>query len=103
MADLTGTTCPGVGCVVLNLGNSQFLGIQLTGTWSAVAAIQGSVDNVNYSALCAVNIADTTNTRVITATTNGVFVASVGGLSSAKIILTSYTSGTTTVTTRITK
>ena len=103
MADLTGTTCPGVGCVVFNVGNQEFIGIQVTGTFSADLAFTGSIDNTNYAALALVPIASTNRVGVTTGTTNGIWTGVIAGLRTVKIALSAYTSGTAVVSASIVK
>jgi hypothetical protein len=85
----------GVGTALSLLGNSsaQFT---VTGTFVGTITWQGSEDGTNYSSLYAVQLG--TNSIATTATTTGVFEASVSGLQLVRANITAYTSGAITVT-----
>jgi hypothetical protein len=93
---LTSTTCPGVGCVILNVTNAGAVGVQITGTWVGTVSFLGSVDRVNYSA---VNCTPPNSTTAATTTTaNGTWTCGIAGLGQVEIAFTAYTSGTAVVT-----
>lgn len=76
------------------------VGIQLSGTWAGTITFQGSVDGSNWQAL---DVWPTNSaTSVTTATANGVWYAPVGGLAHVRANFTTFTSGTATVTLRVT-
>src|SRR5712691_8561623 len=100
-ASISTTTCPGAGCVTIDIAGNGTLGIQITGTFVGTITFQSSVDNSTYVSLRAISVADTTNTIVTSTTTVGIFSANVAGMSSARVVFTSYTSGTATVSLRL--
>jgi hypothetical protein len=94
---ITGTTCPGDGCLTYAVSGRGSAGVQITGTWSGTITFQGSVDNSTFASLACVSIADTSSALVTTTTSNGTFKCVIAGLSSVRIVFTSYSSGTANV------
>lgn len=95
---LTSTTCSGTagsGCVALNVGNLTSAAIQVSGTWVATLAFEGSVDGVTYYAV--LSKAAATGTGVTTATANGLWGVPVSGLRYMRVRASAYTSGTALV------
>lgn len=80
-----------------SISNLASLAIQIngSGTWEAVPA--GSIDGVIYKELVVVDTSDTTPSPVGTLSAAGQWIGSVGGLRSARVCLTSYSSGAATV------
>lgn len=95
-ASLTSTTCPGSGCVDLNVSGYASVAVQLAGTWTATVTFRGSVDGTNYQAI---NCTPTNSTSATTsATSTGVWFCAVTGLKFTRAVVTSYTSGTVSAT-----
>jgi hypothetical protein len=99
--DITGTTCPGAGCITQQTANQGSLGIQITGTWAGTITFSGSVNNSTYATILVVPVGATT--PVSTTTANGVWTVAVGGLTSVRVAFTAYTSGTAVVQFRVTQ
>lgn len=95
-ARLTSATCPGSGCLNLSVTGVGGVGVQVTGTFSGTLTFEGSLDGVTYTTLSLTPINSTT--AVTTATAAGVWSGGVGGLSVVRVRMSSYTSGTATVT-----
>lgn len=95
-AALSSATCPGSGCVNLSVTGVGGVGVQVTGTFSGTLTFEGSLDGVTYTTLSLTPINSTTS--VTTATAAGVWSGGVGGLSVVRVRMSSYTSGTATVT-----
>lgn len=95
-ASLTSTTCPGTGCVQLNVSSYASAGIQVTGTWVATLTFEVSIDGATYQA---VNATPTNSTSAATTTAaNGLWAASVAGQKYLRVRASAYTSGTAVVT-----
>lgn len=95
-ASLTSTTCPGTGCVQLNVSSYASAAIQITGTWTATQTFEVSVDGSTYQTISVTPTNSTTT--VTTATGNGVWAASVAGQKYLRVRTSAYTSGTAVVT-----
>lgn len=96
-ASFTATTCTGTpgtgtGCVVLNVSGFASVSIQLSGFGAATVQFEASDDGVTYTAL---NMTPPNSTSAVTsATANGLWVGSVGGLKYVRVRASAYTSGT---------
>lgn len=92
---ITGTTCPGTGCVRLTVssGVSSVL-VQTWGTWAATLVFEGTAkpDSTGYFPLDGYPIPTAPSST--TTTTNGQWGLSVSGLKYVRVRATSYTSGT---------
>lgn len=98
-ADITTTTCPGVGCVDYNVSAQASVGIQITGTWSGTITFQSSVDNSNFTSLL---VAPSNSvTAVSTTTANGLWQGGVPGIRTIRVVFTSWVSGTATINVRL--
>lgn len=92
---LTSATCPGTGCLALSVTGQGAVAIQITGTWMGTVTFEGSVDGLTFQAL---TVFPTNSTTGATTTTgNGVWSAAVAGLTIVRARMSSYTSGTATV------
>lgn len=95
-ASLTSTTCPGTGCVVVQVGTSGTIGVQLTGTFVATTQFEKTNDATNWvSWSVTVNGGTTT---VTSATATGYWTGSVAGATAVRVRASAYTSGTVVVT-----
>jgi len=99
-AQISGTTCPGNGCIDLNVGGQGTIGIQISGTWAGTISFLGSIDNTNYAAVQVYPL--NSSTSVTTTTGNGIWTAPIAGLSSVRVVFTIYTSGSAVVNRRTT-
>ncbi len=98
--NITTDVCPGVGCIDLNVAGQGSIGIQITGTWSGTITFQTSVDNTNYVSLLV--LPTTSTTAVTTTTANGVWTTNVAGLTTVRVVFTTWASGTAVVIRRTT-
>lgn len=99
---LTNDTCvtfTDTGCASFRVAGQGSIGIQITGTWSGTITFQGSIDNTNFVTLQV--IPSTSATPVTTTTGNGVWTASIAGLTSVRARMTSFSDGTAVVTFRV--
>jgi hypothetical protein len=82
--------------VTLNTSGYASVAAQLTGTWTATITFEGSLDGSTFTAL---NMTPTnSSSATTTATSNGVWVGSVGGLRYMRARVSAYTSGTVAIT-----
>lgn len=80
--------------------NTAFMGVQLTGTFTATVTFQGTIDGTNWVSISArpySGLYDST-LAVNTATAVGAFLIDVTGLRGVRLNVTAYTSGTITYT-----
>lgn len=91
----TATTCPGVGCVALNVRGMASVAVQIDGTFVGTVTFEGSLDGTTYSALLLTPIG--TSTAVTSATGTGLWRGNIGGLQRVRARMSAYTSGTATV------
>lgn len=96
-APLTSATCPGTGCVTLNVQGLGSAAFQLTGTFSATVTFEASLDGRTYTTLNVTPVTGTP-TAVTTATTPGIWGTSTAGLAFVRARVSSYSSGTVMVT-----
>lgn len=82
--------------LALNVSGYASVAFQFTGTWSGTITFEGSVDGTTYQALNATPTNSSSATT--TATSNGVWTGSVGGLRYARARFSTYTSGTAVIT-----
>lgn len=71
-------------------------GIQVTGTFSGTITFEGTVDGTNWVALSVTNASS--GVAATTTTTTGIFIATVAGLDQIRCRISTYTSGSITVT-----
>lgn len=90
-ANLSSTTCPGTGCVQLQLTGQAGAAIQIQGTYVATIEFEGSVDGQTFTSINMTPTASTTPAS--SATANGIWLGGVGGLSAVRARLSAYTSG----------
>lgn len=87
-------TATGNGAPIPTQGASV-LAFQITGTFTATIAFEGTVDGKNWIALPATNPG--TGARATTAAGAGIYIANPGGLKQARARISDYTSGAVTV------
>lgn len=93
--NISTTTCPGAGCIDINTAGFGSTGIQISGTWSGTITFQSSVDNTNF--VTQQVVPSTSTTPITTTTGNGVFTVTVAGITTVRVVFTSYSSGTAVV------
>lgn len=69
--------------------------VAVTGTWVGTVAFQASIDNHNFFAVAAIDIA--TGFQVTRTTANGHYLVPCGGYNTVSAVMTAYTSGSATV------
>lgn len=82
--------------VEVDVGKSEALLVQITGTFTATHQFEGSVDGTNFVAIRATD--QNSGTAATTATTAGIFKLDPAGYSKVKVKRSAHTSGTATVT-----
>ena len=82
--------------VPLDVTGLGSVGIQLTGTWVGTVSFEASVDGRTFVALNA--HPSNSTTPASSATGNGVWTSNCGGFAIVRARMSSYTSGTATVT-----
>lgn len=92
---LTSATCPGSGCVALPISGYGVVGFQIAGTYSGTISFEGSIDGSNWVAMTV--YPSNSSTGVTTTTSTGVWSGGVGGLQAVRARMSSYSSGTATV------
>lgn len=101
--DLSTTVCPttgnGAGCVVLVLSGGQAgAAIQIQGTFVGTVAFEGSVDGTTYTPInMTASNATASDVPVTSATTTGIWIGGVGGLTTMRARFSAYSSGTASV------
>lgn len=97
----SGTITASGGFVALDTSQAGAVGIQLTGTWTATVAFEGSVDGGTFVALSVIPAASATaeaSADVTSATATGAWSANIGGFRLVRARASAYTSGTIVVT-----
>lgn len=95
-APLDSATCPGTGCIGLQVAGLAGIGLQVTGTYSGTISFEASIDGTTFVAL---NLTPLNSTTAATSTTTtGVWTGGVGGAAIVRARMSSYTSGTALVT-----
>ncbi len=94
--NLTTTTCPGDGCVVLGVTDNASVAIGVTGTFVGTLAFEGTLDGATFTAITV--SATATLAQVTTATGTGLWQGSAAGLTAIRVRFSAYTSGTAQVT-----
>lgn len=79
----------------LNVSGMSVAGVHLRGTFSATVTWEGSIDGTNWSSIRAMNMGD--GVVAATATTAGLYLLSVAGLSLIRARISAFTSGNVTV------
>jgi hypothetical protein len=90
-ATLSSATCPGSGCVTLQIANGATAAIQITGTWVGVQTFQATVDGTTFFQI----------PNTIPATANGMWTFSVAGFRAVRVRTTTFTSGSAVVSLRV--
>lgn len=89
--ELSSTTCPGSGCVTLGVTNLGSASVQLVGSGTWTAVVEGSIDGSNFETL-SMNPAGG-GVAVTSVTASGLWIANVGGLTQIRVRLSAYTDG----------
>lgn len=92
---LSGTTCPGVGCLNIDVGSAGSMGIQISGTFSGTLTFEQSIDTTTFVTWAVYPNGSTT--AVTTATAAGVWVGPTNGMRQIRVRFSSYTSGSATI------
>lgn len=98
-ADLTSATCRGAGstgCVMIGVGTSGTVGVQITGTFSATIQFEQSIDNVTWVAW-PVTDPNGDGSSVTSTTAAGYWIGSAAGAKTLRVRVSAYTSGTASV------
>ena len=95
-ANLTSATCPGSGCVDLNVNGLGSAAVQVAGTYSGTLTFKGSVNGAAFNSLGCTSIAAGAS-AANTTTTTGTFFCPTTGLKALRVEMTTYTSGTASV------
>lgn len=98
-AALSGTTCPGSGCVDILVSGFGAVGIQVVGTFSGTLTFTQTNtpgDAGTYVPLTLYNVT-APSTGVTTATGAGLFTGTVAGVRTVRVAFTAYSSGTARV------
>lgn len=98
------TTCPGLGCLDIDVANQGSIGIQITGTWVGTITFQALVgDTIGNTTYVALQVFPSNSTSGVTTTTgNGAWSTPIAGFSKVRVVFTAYTSGTAQVIRRVT-
>jgi hypothetical protein len=94
----SGTIIATDGTVTVGVGGYGSVGIQITGTWTATALFEASIDGTNYQALEA--WPSNSATSATSSAANGVWNSPVGGFNQVRVRANPFTSGTLTVSLR---
>lgn len=92
---ITGTTCPGAGCVTLPVGGQGSIGVQITGTFSGTITFTASIDGVNFASFPLSPLGG--GPAVATTTATGIWNAHTGPVSVVRVAFTSFVSGSAVV------
>jgi hypothetical protein len=82
----------------LDVSKYNSLSVQLVISNTATVTFEGTVDNSNWVSLACTSIASTSATLVTSATASGLYQCNTAGLSSVRMRISAWTSGTVTVT-----
>ncbi len=94
----TGTLTALNGTVEFAIDDADHFSVQLTGTWVGTVSFEATIDGTNWVSVAWINSSSTSKTTaVISTTANGVFYHDVFS-TKFRVKMTSYTSGTVTVT-----
>ena len=97
-ADISSTTCPGAGCTNINTEGSDFLSIQISGTFTGTITFSSSVDGTNFITTQVIPVGSAT--PVSTTTAVGIWGLELKGLKTVRVAFTAYTDGTAVVISR---
>ena len=97
MQDAVGATGNGtvLPCMGVSDGAFTAAAFQVTGITTATITWEGTINGTNYVSILATNL--TTGTEAATATANGIYRATVLGLTNVRARISDWTSGTITV------
>lgn len=95
-ASLSSTTCPGAGCISVDVGGQGSLGVQVAGTFVGTLQFEARVGNSSTWASWSV-VPNGFTSAVTSTTTTGLWVGSVNGFSQIRVRFSAYTSGTAVI------
>lgn len=96
---INSTTCPGAGCVNLDVGGAGTFGVQVSGSFSGTLQFEQSIDGTTFIAWKVYPNGDTSQTQVTSATAAGLWVGSTVGLRQVRVRFSAFTSGSAVVST----
>lgn len=91
---LSATTCPGIGCFVVDVSGRGTVGIQVTGTFVGTLQFEQTVDGTNYTTIAMFPNGSTTS--VTSATATGLWSASTT-TRYVRVRFSAYTSGSAVI------
>ena len=94
----TGSLAAAAQTVALALNGDSAASIQLTGTWVGTVTFEGTTDGTTWVPVNA--LPSTSSVPATTATVNGLYRLTPGGLAQLRAHMTAFTSGSATVTAR---
>lgn len=89
---LSSTTCPGNGCVILELNGTGSVGVQITGTFVGTLQFEMSADRQTWASWYTRAQSDT-STTVTSTTTTGYWVGNTNGAAQVRVRFSAFTSG----------
>jgi hypothetical protein len=95
--DLSTTTCPGAGCLILQVDGQGSIGIQVLGTFVGTLQFQQSIDPADASYVSLAMVPNTGGATVTSATAPGFWTGPIAGARYIRVKFSAYTSGTATV------
>ncbi len=91
--DLTGSTCPGTGCLTLDVGGYAGVSVQLSGTWVGTVTFEACTGFTCTTFQPISLTASSSNAVTSTATANGMWFGSLGGARYLQVRFSTPTSG----------
>lgn len=94
---LSATTCPGTGCLQIEVGGAGTSGIQISDTFSGTLQFEQTINGSNWVAWSVTPIAG--GASVTSATSTGIWVGNVVGVRYVRVRFSAFTSGAALVAT----
>lgn len=95
-ASLSGTTCPGAGCLNIDVIGQGTSGFQITGTFTGTLQFEQTVDGTTFTTWPVT--ANGAAFTVTSTTGTGLWFGSVAGVRQVRVRFSAYTSGTAQIT-----